>query len=739
MNAIASIDHYRQAAFDGAPRRLHRIVAYGRACGLAAVPAWDAQEYLENAIWANGALPADRPSRLRAWRLTLDRANEAYMDAALEGLARVAAEAIAEYGPGYHAAYVTTWKTCSLASDDEIAAATNIIAGTPWCPIRRARRAHSEGDRSEYNSIQREAHIDRIEQVIEPAMRALGIDTGSGQPETGELSVSMVGDEEGLGVFISAHEHNEARSLHRDAIHEAIVLDRRERIALWEAQDAAGPRMATVDGKRVPAADAGPREPLTFNAGKRVPQPAPASQAHPYDQMSPEQLRRLARARETGIASTADRTMDAADEARADAGPSVELASGEGIEALTSPPGLVGELIDWMESSSDRPNRALLLGAALTLVGTIAGRRFASPTNLRTNSYIVTLAPSGHGKDHALSQTKLLVEAAGLDRFVGPARIMSASALRRLIKREPAVACFIDEFGGFMHQIHDKRGGLHNTMIRNDMMEVFSSAGSFFAGSEYANEEAIKIYAPNFSVSGTSTPAQFWASLTSMSSVDGLLARMIVIDVAGAKPARRTPPVNRRDVPSSLVTALHQLADAGSTSGNLAKIRGGAPEPHVAPLDADGEDVLARFTAELDATEGTADEEALPFINRAREHAIKLALTVAIGVDPAAPVIDGAVMDWACRLARLSMSTLIRESADRIADNDRAAAVNRVYGLIKSAGKEGITEGRIGNRAKGIDARMRSQILNDLQMGGKVVFLKVAGTGGRPSERYFIC
>lgn len=56
------------------------------------------------------------------------------------------------------------------------------------------------------------------------------------------------------------------------------------------------------------------------------------------------------------------------------------------LNDLTNPIGLVGEIMDWMEASSDRPNRSLLLGAALTLVGTLAGRNYASDTNLRTNN-----------------------------------------------------------------------------------------------------------------------------------------------------------------------------------------------------------------------------------------------------------------------------------------------------------------------------------------------------------------
>src|SRR5438876_345819 len=108
---------------------------------------------------------------------------------------------------------------------------------------------------------------------------------------------------------------------------------------------------------------------------------------------------------------------------------------------LTRPPGLVGDIVDWMEQSAERPKRALYLAAALTFVATLAGRKFASESDLRTNLYFVTLAPSGHGKDHAIGKIALLASAAGVEHFLGPARIMSASALRGLMKRAPAVAC----------------------------------------------------------------------------------------------------------------------------------------------------------------------------------------------------------------------------------------------------------------------------------------------------------
>ncbi len=160
---------------------------------------------------------------------------------------------------------------------------------------------------------------------------------------------------------------------------------------------------------------------------------------------------------------------------------------------LTNPGGFVSDLIDWIVSSASRPSRELALSAVIPFVGALLGRRFASPTDLRTNFYVVALADSGYGKDHARTQLKRLITAAGLDRFSGPNRFMSATALRNSVSAKPSSLCMVDEFGGMMRQINDPRAGIHSVLIRSDMLEMFTSASTFFEGAAYAKESPQKI------------------------------------------------------------------------------------------------------------------------------------------------------------------------------------------------------------------------------------------------------
>jgi hypothetical protein len=96
----------------------------------------------------------------------------------------------------------------------------------------------------------------------------------------------------------------------------------------------------------------------------------------------------------------------------------------------------------------------------------------------------------------------------------------------------------VDEFGGMMRQINDQYAGIQNQLIRSDMLEMFSSAATFFEGAAYAGSAPEKIYNPNLCIYGTSTPEDFWASVSSRNAVDGLLRPYLLFNITGAKPDR---------------------------------------------------------------------------------------------------------------------------------------------------------------------------------------------------------
>ena len=427
-----------------------------------------------------------------------------------------------------------------------------------------------------------------------------------------------------------------------------------------------------------------------------------------------------------------------------DDAPEYRLEAIADLESLTYPGGLISDLVDWITASAEQPNRVLALAAVLPLIGALAGARYATGTrDTRPNIYSVALAESGFGKEHARSQIKrlLMADKDVLAKYSGPARIMSASALREVLEHHPYVNCQIDEFGGFVRDITDRNAGGHQKAISTDLRDYYSASSTFFEGAAYRGSPPKRIYNPTLCIHGTSTPDQFWNALSSSSAEDGLLPRLILFIVGGEEPEPVKPEIGVRDMPYQLMQQMTAVAgiDVGKARlGGFPSI-GGEPGKvetvaRVVPWTRDALVMFESIKRSVKAQEKLHPSEHKPFVRRIIENAIKLALIVAIGTDPHDPVITEATIEWAAALSWTCAAAMLEQVAERLADNLREANHKRISGLIKGAGKNGITVGRLGDRVKQIDARQREEIIKDLIDAGRVDEL-ASKTRGRPSRR----
>lgn len=410
------------------------------------------------------------------------------------------------------------------------------------------------------------------------------------------------------------------------------------------------------------------------------------------------------------------------------------------LSELTHPPGLVGKIVDWIEASAMYPSRELALSAAIGFVATIAGRAFEGTGGARTNFYMAALAPSGYGKDHAPSCINSLAMKAGLDRFIGPARFMSASAVREVLMRSPSVLCIQDEFGGILRQIDGPNVGIHNAMIRTDLLGLFSRAKDFYAGAAYANLKEVKLFNPNLSILGLSTPSDFWSAVTSARGSDGFLPRFLLFNIDAPKAKRVKPMASVGQPPEDLIKAVQSLYTAVYSSGNLVgALATGANMFPAKPVNCteDAGRLFDAFDVRVSNALEHGDEKRAPFLGRAMEHAAKLALTIAVGDNPHNPTIEAAHMQWAIDLAWVSTCAMIQEAESKIADNDRQRIFNLIYDHVRKAGQEGIPEGRLRDRLAGTVRKSDwNEVTEELRFTGRVLLMDFKPKTGRPSKRY---
>jgi len=242
-------------------------------------------------------------------------------------------------------------------------------------------------------------------------------------------------------------------------------------------------------------------------------------------------------------------------------------------EDLNNPPGILGEIVRYIVSTSRRPQPEYAVNAALTMAGTVLGQRYISDQEHRTNLYIISIGVSTSGKDHPRKMVRNILNTACQYDMLGGETIASGQGLLSRVKRTPVVLFQLDEFGRMLQALQQKNSGRHSREIPMNIIRLFSSADSVFIGTEYAdqtNRPTVLIEYPCVSIHATTTPENFYAALQSKDVVDGFLNRFLVVDLSN-KPI---PHIEKRglypDVPEVILDWIERVINANPRKGNMA-------------------------------------------------------------------------------------------------------------------------------------------------------------------------
>ncbi|UPT53102.1 hypothetical protein [Synechococcus phage Yong-M3-232] len=388
------------------------------------------------------------------------------------------------------------------------------------------------------------------------------------------------------------------------------------------------------------------------------------------------------------------------------------------------------------------PQPWLTLGAALAMFGTVAGRRYAGPTDLRTNLYTIGICDSGGGKDTPLRAITRLMIDAGLAAKVGGSKIASGSGLVTAVTRQPSILFPLDEVGFLIASAADrKRAPKHVTEIIDNLTEFYSMADSTFLGTAYANDKEKPrevIEQPCLSLFGVTTPGVFWGSLSSGNVLDGSLARMLIFQSENDYPDAQHN-LARRDMPADLVELVKAI-EAGA-EGHIAFPIGEGPQqvpkPYTVPYADEEAAAYARGMREeqiqmLREHRGT---NLTSIIARLAENAAKVALVKAIVDCPQRPALTIDDLRWGMKVARRSVDTLMQAVKERVADNESEAKLKRIQAVIRDAGSAGIEHEGLYAKARFMGTRRNLQeALDFLIEGGAVRLIETPRTDGKPGK-----
>lgn len=353
----------------------------------------------------------------------------------------------------------------------------------------------------------------------------------------------------------------------------------------------------------------------------------------------------------------------------------------------TVPPGLVGEMAQFIYAAAPRPVPEIALAGALGLTAGIVGRSYnVSGTGL--NQYVLLLAPTGTGKEAMASGLDKLMAAvvrsvpAAID-FVGPGEIASPQALLKYMsKSASSFVSLVGEFGIQLQQMAAWNAPSHLLGLRRMLLDLYnkSGEGKVLRPSIYSDREknTASVIAPAFTLLGESTPEKYYEALHEGMISEGLLPRFTTIEYHGVRPPLNT--THASAFPSSeLIEKLSTLC------ANSLMLNSQHRAVHV-QIEKDAQFLFDEFDIYCDLNINTSEREIKRHLwNRAHIKSLKLAALIAVGCNPYDPLITHDVAIWSINLIISDVRNLLRrfDAGDIGFETDETKQLQKVIDNIK--------------------------------------------------------
>jgi hypothetical protein len=336
------------------------------------------------------------------------------------------------------------------------------------------------------------------------------------------------------------------------------------------------------------------------------------------------------------------------------------FANTDSVMDWTLPPGLVGDIAQFIFNAAPRPVKEIALGGAIGLVAGICGQAYnVSGTGL--NQYILILAKTGTGKEAAASGIDKLMQkikdvVPASNEFIGPAEIASGQALLKYLDKHHSFVSVVGEFGLALQQMCSPMASPSQKSLRKTLLSLYNKSGNHdiqrgMIYSDNANNTD-NVKSPAFSILGESTPETFYINIDESIVSEGLLPRFTCIEYKGERPALNEKHLTCEPEPDLLNKLAELTANSLMLSHNKKVIN--------IELDVEATKLAYEFDKLCDARINTSDMEVSRQLwNRGHIKALKLAGLIAIGVNPYHPVITLEHLAWAIMLVERDIKNVL--------------------------------------------------------------------------------
>lgn len=405
-------------------------------------------------------------------------------------------------------------------------------------------------------------------------------------------------------------------------------------------------------------------------------------------------------------------------------------------DELLEVPGFIDEVKHYTLATAPYPEPVLAFAGALTLQALLAGRKVRDAMDNRTNLYVLGLANSGVGKDHARKVNTRILYEVGLADCLG-ASIASGEGIEDRLSSQPASLFQVDEIDGLLLRVGQAKDARHEQIV-SMLLQMYSSASGVYAMRARANRERMVIDQPCLCLFGTAVPRHFYESLSTRLTTNGFLARLIIMECRKRGTGRDE---TQAPIPASILEAAGWWAQfqPGQDPGNL---NASFPIPYLVPQTEVARrrlrELRERAEAEYARAEVANDPAAMAIWARSYEKTRRLALIYACSADRREPVIGLEATEWAGafiehQTRRMLYMTQAHASEGEF-DTRRRRLLDLLEGWRRQHGDDWMPFWRI-NRKLPWSLRDHEELRETL-LQQRLIEFQVTSTRGRPGAVY---
>lgn len=410
---------------------------------------------------------------------------------------------------------------------------------------------------------------------------------------------------------------------------------------------------------------------------------------------------------------------------------------------LLRPRGLVGELVDWINSRCMYPRASLAVMAALTIVSNCAGLRYrVDGFNTTLNLISFGIASSGSGKGAILASMQEAMRTVGINAAVYGG-IKSEQEMYRNLLRHQASCYLIDEVGSLLSKIGNssKSKASYLEGVVATTISVFSAANGYVAvngdtkeklhetlaiemarlikrtdageqGLEGKIEELKKqmssindgIENPYLSLCGVAEPGRFYEAINADEWLitGGLVGRALIFTEDNDVPHRKAVgEFGDHPLPHSLASQLRALYYGGTFDADDCRVRRMGELVSI-PLDDEAkayEDKVYKYWNARGIKEQEQGTGMQTLTMRATELTLKLAGCIGVGMGGVITLYCMRYADYFVRRItneKITRAKAIRGSSSKDIDEKSQGVLNAIVSVLGGGGEH--TLGAIANK-----------------------------------------